>query len=827
MNQQHHPIGSPPTYPAMPPGSPGSPHTLPGSPPMMPAGSPYLPPGSPHSPQSPHSPASPYLQQRQQTLGMLDAWLASGWDPNEVVDGAVFVVAAAFDDPELAMPLREIESAAPYPNFIVHDATTSASQRRMDPKRAGIEPGPRSWYIAFTRTPELEPGQLQIDCNATNYLEHTATTDRPFEIQVRYNRTIEAFRALGHILAGTVKTRDAGDVRHLFVRERAQFDRLGLMLDCSRGGVPNLRTVRFFLVRLALLGINTLMLYTEDTFEVPGEPWFGYLRGRFSQAELKEIDDYAFAFGIEVIPCIQTLGHLGQILQWPAYAHLRDTHEVLLAHSKDTYTFLDKVIRAACAPFRSRKVHVGMDEAAGLGEGQHKQYFPGHHRTQIFLDHLEVVTRICRSIGREPLIWSDMLFCLANQNMSLNGYYSDSGVSLNHTRGASPTSTSRIPDVELVLWDYYHTSPATYADRIQAHCDLGCGDPWVASGIWSWNRLQVALPFTFQVTQACLTAAKETGKRTNGAHHVRNMLTTLWGDDGNEGDWFSAFPALVYYAHAAYTEHADAVSPAAISRWFTGVFGGKLEDWMHACRIDNLTLSTAPVTSQTQFPPNLGKWLLWEDPVYAHLSPQAPPAHQLEAEYKAIHARLDLATSPHTVSQYPFNTHLALARDHAGVLALKTALRPRLVAAYQAGALAELVALADGQVASLARAVARMARTHRGAWMRRFAPFGWEILDLRYGGLRARVETLKVRIAAFARTHERMSTRRTEMPSSMNTQSMRDPEGDEAEEDEEEDEVMALPELEVTPRVVWEGMGDRVVVDYARACTPMRGMGTG
>jgi len=47
--------------------------------------------------------------------------------------------------------------------------------------------------------------------------------------------------------------------------------------------------------------------------------------------------------GIEVIACIQTLGHLGQMLQWPKYGGLRDTAEVLLAESAETYTFIEKV----------------------------------------------------------------------------------------------------------------------------------------------------------------------------------------------------------------------------------------------------------------------------------------------------------------------------------------------------------------------------------------------------------------------------------------------------------------------------------------------------
>ena len=44
-----------------------------------------------------------------------------------------------------------------------------------------------------------------------------------------------------------------------------------------------------WLRRLALLGFNVAKLYTEDTYELPGEPYFGYCRGAYTADELREI----------------------------------------------------------------------------------------------------------------------------------------------------------------------------------------------------------------------------------------------------------------------------------------------------------------------------------------------------------------------------------------------------------------------------------------------------------------------------------------------------------------------------------------------------------
>lgn len=119
--------------------------------------------------------------------------------------------------------------------------------------------------------------------------------------------------------------------------------------------------------RMALMGLNTLYLYCEDTFPLSGEPFWGYFRGGYSQEDLKTLDRYADLFGIEIIPCIQTLGHMEQVLQWPVYQEVRNTSTVLLANDQGTYQLIDKMLAEASVPFRSSRIHIGMDEAHGIG----------------------------------------------------------------------------------------------------------------------------------------------------------------------------------------------------------------------------------------------------------------------------------------------------------------------------------------------------------------------------------------------------------------------------------------------------------------------------
>lgn len=91
------------------------------------------------------------------------------------------------------------------------------------------------------------------------------------------------------------------------------------------------------------------------------------------------------------------------MLQWPKYGGLRDTAEVLLAESAETYAFIEKVsvfrhailpgslnplrlsqmIQAISSPLRSKRIHIGMDEAHGVSEGRYRQLFGYKESTKV------------------------------------------------------------------------------------------------------------------------------------------------------------------------------------------------------------------------------------------------------------------------------------------------------------------------------------------------------------------------------------------------------------------------------------------------------------
>ncbi|KAH8927047.1 glycoside hydrolase family 20 protein [Atractiella rhizophila] len=522
------------------------------------------------------------------------------------------------------------------------------------------------------------------------------------------------------------------------------------MIDCSRNGVLLRTKVEEILVQMALMGSNMLQLYTEDTYQIEGEPFFGYFRGPYTQEELKTIDDFAFNLGIEVIPCIQTLGHLGQILQWSAYGGIRDTADVMLPQWEATYVLIEKMIKTITEPLRSKRIHVGMDESYGMGSGRFRQIFGYKDSIQIFVEHLARVKKICERIGVQPMIWSDMLFCFAAKNLSLSAYYDAN----------NPTTeqmTENLPDeVEYVYWDYYHTLPQGYSNKIRHHWELSGKAPWVATGIWTWSRFWTGLPFTFSTIKACLNACK----RGSGVKHT---MATIWGDEGNEYDVWSALPGILYFAEQCYTLQEE-VDANILKMKFDGISGGDWADYLYACKVDDLRPEDQPIGPGTTSTPNLGKWLLWEEPFFGLFTRQYDE-YDLESHYTSLARYLEdcLSTNvssmnpdhslPKAIEDFPANRRLKGPYLLAKVLALKAHLRQHLSYYYDRKDMIEVAALAgpepESRLSRLIVAVDELWKYHREMWMSTYKPFGWEILEIRYGALRSRLDTMRWRVSKY------------------------------------------------------------------------------
>ncbi len=534
---------------------------------------------------------------------------------------------------------------------------------------------------------------------------------------IRYARKNQFFRAFGLLVR---HLRQEGDVP-LHIREQPQFDTVGTMFDLSRNGVLNLHSFKWMLRKMALMGFDAVMLYMEDTYAVEGEPYFGYMRGRYSAAELKEIDDYADGFGIAAFPSIQTLAHLEEFLKWDAAAHYRDTRGVLLPGEERTYDLIDKMIAAATAPFRSRKIHIGMDEAEELGRGKYLDRFGYKPRFEIMNAHLSRVLDMARKQGLEPMMWSDMFLKLASD--SGDDYYGQDTEIPDYMRQSVPK------DVRMVYWDYDHIKEEQYSGLIRKHRALG-STPAFAGGVWIWNTFGVNYGLSMAASEAALNACKEEG--------VKEVYATLWGDDGMESSPFYALLGLQLFAEHAYARRVENARLQERVRFCTGIDAEAFERLKY---LDEIPGSAPDNAKQS----NPSKFLFWQDALLGVFDKQIEGL-----ELSAHYARLKEEIGRHRQAQDELDFIFEVPGKLCAVLEIKSDLGLRLKRAYDRKEIEVLKEIADRELPDLRDRVQQLREAHRRQWFRIFKPFGWEVLDIRYGGVLARLETTAARLTDFA-----------------------------------------------------------------------------
>lgn len=528
---------------------------------------------------------------------------------------------------------------------------------------------------------------------------------REGRLRLGWRKSVHLYRALSLLSCGETER-----------REQPCFE-TGVMFDVSRNAVLRPQAVRAMLRKMALMGMDVGMLYTEDTYEVPGEPYIGYMRGRYSTEELRSLDDYADLLGIELIPCIQTLGHLNRVLHWPAMSRYADNSAVLLADEEDTYTLLERMIQAASAPYRSRRIHLGMDEADGIGLGAYLRRRGYESPHAIILRHLKRVKEITDRLGLQPMMWSDMYF---RPDSPTGGYY-------NSGEPSAEAIASVVPGVQLVYWDYYHSAGQDYADMLDKHKKLS-GVPIFAGGVWTWGGPAPDYEKTISTSVPALTACRRAG--------VPFALVTAWGDDGAETSLLGALPGMQLYAEFAYTGGYES---GWLEERFRACCGGELVPFLGLSRFNHVPGMHSPALS----PVNAAKFLLYQDPM-VQLFAKDTEGLAMAEHYAGLAEEYGRCAAG---GEYRLlmDFYAQLARVLAGKCRWHEQIAGLVAQEDRAGA-AALAASLTG----VSEAVEELRRIWRELWASVNKPYGFEIIDGRMGALRARLETAQTRVAAWA-----------------------------------------------------------------------------
>ncbi len=501
------------------------------------------------------------------------------------------------------------------------------------------------------------------------------------------------------------------DEETVSVAEEPKYTILGAMPDASRNAVPTVDTLKRFCRILALEGYNALMLYTEDTYEIKKYPYFGHLRGRYTAQELKELDDYAALLGIELIPAIQTLAHLNGMFEWPAARFLRDCDDIMLVGSEEVYELIEEMLITMKNNLRTRKINVGLDEAQMLGMGRYREQNGFEKRYLIMKKHLKRVHELCMKHGFEPRMWSDMFFRVFNAD---NQY---------RIKGANvpPEIVDSVPEgITLVYWDYYNTYTEAYDDMFRQHKAFK-NNIGFAGGSSSWYGL---VPLSVYAKRAAMCATESLHR-----NDIKEAYVTMWGDDGGSCSLYASLPSLFIYGEACWGDHNTRDELAAKRMKLCA-------DLSENVILDFERLHDLPgrqAFGRKMINPS--KYMFYSNILTgkfdAH-TPDGTAAHMAKMA-EQLRAERDEAGC----FGYMVDSIIALC----DVLALKSELGKELRAAYLAGDKETVKTIADVTIPEVQAAVQTFRKTLRDQWMRENKAFGFDVIDVRIGGVLMQLDT--------------------------------------------------------------------------------------
>lgn len=324
----------------------------------------------------------------------------------------------------------------------------------------------------------------------------------------------------------------------------------GFMLDVSRCRVPTQSELLRLVAALGALRANQLQLYVEHTFAFPGHEDAWRDASPLTPAEIAELDRACAEAGIELVPNLNTFGHMERWLRHPRYRGLAECPEGwvhpltgefkpfpgTLRPDEASLDFVRGLLADYLPCFSSRQVNIGGDEPWELGQGFSRDAVAARGKRRVYLDHLRKICALAQTEGRTAQFWGDILL-------------EDLELAKDAPAGAVP-----------VVWGYDAGHP------FEAQCgrlrELG-RTFLVAPGTSTWQSFTGRLDNALANQQEAVDAARR--------HGAAGVLLTCWGDNGHHQPWPTNWPAMADGFGRAWSGEAPADGDLAQA---TAILGG-------------------------------------------------------------------------------------------------------------------------------------------------------------------------------------------------------------------------------------------------------------
>uniref|UniRef100_A0A914ZBE7 beta-N-acetylhexosaminidase n=1 Tax=Panagrolaimus superbus TaxID=310955 RepID=A0A914ZBE7_9BILA len=187
-----------------------------------------------------------------------------------------------------------------------------------------------------------------------------------------------------------------------------------------KGAPPKFEYFRELFPFIKALGFNAILMEYEDMFPYTGELEIFRAPNAYSPKILGDILKLAAENGLEVIPLIQTFGHLQFVLKHSKYQHLREipdkTDTICPSEPKSIELIQEMLRQIHTAHPTSKSIHIGCDEAWSIAKDERCQnklhtIFGGASLERLKLSHILTIAKFAKDIlgYKSILAWDDLL----------------------------------------------------------------------------------------------------------------------------------------------------------------------------------------------------------------------------------------------------------------------------------------------------------------------------------------------------------------------------------------------------------------------------------
>lgn len=186
-----------------------------------------------------------------------------------------------------------------------------------------------------------------------------------------------------------------------------------------KGAHPKVHFFKELFQFIVTLGGTGILIEYEDVFPYTGQLAFARSSQAYSEKDITKIIQWARDFGLEVIPLIQTFGHLEWILKHEQFAHYREVDRYAQVICLSNFDAVNLVKEAIDQVMRLHKdtsefFHMGADEAFQIGMCPRCQNTianeMGNLRDRLMLRHIaNISSHVREKHGKRVLMWHDML----------------------------------------------------------------------------------------------------------------------------------------------------------------------------------------------------------------------------------------------------------------------------------------------------------------------------------------------------------------------------------------------------------------------------------